>query len=178
MFLNILVAVDGSPSASRTLEHAIGLARAMNSTLTLITVTPPVSSYVTLAGVSSDKMQEELDKWAADMPPRALALRLPHQRPHRQHPRRPHPPTRVIERGLNAYRQHATCGENALITPTIVAAGSSLVQTSRRRSERPDWFRTSERSSPPPLRSRSVRPTGRPRTPGCRVRRRRTRRSA
>ena len=32
-------------------------------------------------------------------PPTALALRLPHRRPHRQHPRRPHPPTRLTTPG-------------------------------------------------------------------------------
>ena len=64
MFLNILVGIDGSPSARRALEHAVDLARAGNSKLTLIAVAPPVSSYVTLGGVGVDTMAAELDKWA------------------------------------------------------------------------------------------------------------------
>jgi nucleotide-binding universal stress UspA family protein len=64
MFLNILVAIDGSPSSRRALEDAIDIARAMNSKLTLITVSPPLSHYVTLAGVSSERMSQELEKWA------------------------------------------------------------------------------------------------------------------
>ena len=65
MFLNILVGLDGSPAAGRALEFAIELARIGNARLTLITVAPPPSSYVTLAGVSPETMQNELDKWAA-----------------------------------------------------------------------------------------------------------------
>jgi len=64
VFLNILAAVDGSPASLRALEQAIDIARAMNSTLTLITVAPPLSLYVTLAGVSAETMSNELDKWA------------------------------------------------------------------------------------------------------------------
>jgi nucleotide-binding universal stress UspA family protein len=67
VFLNILVGIDGSPSSQRALEHAIELARAGNAKLTLITVAPPLSSYVTLAGVSTQTMGAELDKWAKDV---------------------------------------------------------------------------------------------------------------
>jgi nucleotide-binding universal stress UspA family protein len=59
-----LVGIDGSPSSRRALERAVELARACNATLTLMAVAPPVSSYVTLAGVSVETMGAELDKWA------------------------------------------------------------------------------------------------------------------
>ena len=63
-FLNILVGIDGSPSANRALEEAIDLARLGNAKLTLITVAPIASGFVALAGVSPQTMQAELDKWA------------------------------------------------------------------------------------------------------------------
>ena len=64
VFLNILVGLDGSESSQRALEQAVGLARAGNARLTLMTIAPPVSSYVTLAGISPDEMEEDLDRWA------------------------------------------------------------------------------------------------------------------
>ena len=64
MFLNILVCVDRSPSAQKALEQAVDLARAHNSNLTLMSVAPSVSSYVTLGGVSREQMTAELEQWA------------------------------------------------------------------------------------------------------------------
>jgi nucleotide-binding universal stress UspA family protein len=66
LFLNILAATDGSPSAQRAVEHAVDLARAGNAKLTLITVAPPPSAYIPLAGVSHETMLAELDRWAAE----------------------------------------------------------------------------------------------------------------
>ena len=73
MFLNILVATDGSPSARRALAIAVELARAGNARLTLMTVAPPTSSYVTLAGVAPATMRSELEKWAAGILAQAAA---------------------------------------------------------------------------------------------------------
>ena len=67
MFTNILVGLDGSASSQRALEHAIDLARAGGGKLTLMTVAPPVATYVTLGGVSIETMSAELDKWATNL---------------------------------------------------------------------------------------------------------------
>ena len=67
MFLDILVAIDGSASSWEALNHGIELARAGNAKLTLITVAPTVSGYVTLVGVSNEKTRAELDRWAGEL---------------------------------------------------------------------------------------------------------------
>lgn len=67
MFTKILVGLDSSPSSQRALEHAIDLAKAGGAKLTLMTVAPPVATYVTLGGVSIETMSAELDKWATNV---------------------------------------------------------------------------------------------------------------
>jgi nucleotide-binding universal stress UspA family protein len=74
MFKNILVCIDGSASSHRALDLGGELARAGHGTLTLIAVAPPLSSYVTLAGVSPGDMQTELDAWAARLLQKGRAL--------------------------------------------------------------------------------------------------------
>lgn len=58
--------IDDSPSSRRALEYAIGLASAGNAKLTLMIVAPPPSSYVTLGGLSLERMGAQLDKWARE----------------------------------------------------------------------------------------------------------------
>jgi nucleotide-binding universal stress UspA family protein len=73
MFLDILVGIDGSPSARLALDTAAELARVGNAKLTIIAVAPPVSSYVTLAGVDVGRMRSELDRWASELLEKATA---------------------------------------------------------------------------------------------------------
>jgi len=74
VFLNILVAVDGSRSSHRALDSAVELARGMRSKLTILVVAPPLAHYVTFAGVSSETMRKELDRWAENILNEAAAL--------------------------------------------------------------------------------------------------------
>jgi nucleotide-binding universal stress UspA family protein len=67
VFLNILVGVDESESSQRALTCAVQLAETENAKLTLITVAPPVSSFVTLSGLSSELLSEEVDRWAGNV---------------------------------------------------------------------------------------------------------------
>jgi len=67
VFTNILVGLDGSRSSQRALEQAIDLAKAPGVKVTLMTVAPPVATYVTLGGMGIETMSAELDKWAKNV---------------------------------------------------------------------------------------------------------------
>jgi nucleotide-binding universal stress UspA family protein len=73
VFRRILVAYDGSPASRAAFEQAVDIARTHNSTLTVITVAPRVSSFVCFAGASSDRMKDELAEWARGLAREAAA---------------------------------------------------------------------------------------------------------
>jgi nucleotide-binding universal stress UspA family protein len=59
VFLNVLVAFDGSPSARAALREAVDLSRAENAKLTILGVVPPLPAFAYRAGVSIDRLREE-----------------------------------------------------------------------------------------------------------------------
>jgi hypothetical protein len=63
-------------------------------------------------------------------PPEALALRLPHRRPQRQHPRRPHPRARLIKRG--AERLHCSGSASPGSSARTAGAATNSLEPSRR----------------------------------------------
>ena len=61
MFRNVLVAVDGSSTAARALEVAAGLAEALNSRLTIISVSPKVPQYAYRAQIDVKRLEQEVE---------------------------------------------------------------------------------------------------------------------
>jgi nucleotide-binding universal stress UspA family protein len=65
MYAHILVATDGSELASRALDHALGLAKALGSAMTIVTVTEPTAmiggGYASVAGTTFDPIPELLE---------------------------------------------------------------------------------------------------------------------
>lgn len=65
MYAHILVATDGSDLASRALDHALGLAKALGSKVTIVTVTEPAAlvggGYGAVAGTAFDPIPELIE---------------------------------------------------------------------------------------------------------------------
>ena len=61
MFSNILVAIDGSDTASRALAVAGELAEAVNAKLTLIAVSPDVPGYAYRSGIDVEALEREAE---------------------------------------------------------------------------------------------------------------------
>jgi len=65
MYAHILVATDGSDLASRALDHAIALGKALNSEITIVTVTEPAAvlggGYAAIAGAVIDPVPELIE---------------------------------------------------------------------------------------------------------------------
>lgn len=65
MYSHILVAVDGSDLASRALDHALKLAKALGSQVTIVTVTEPAAlvggGYGAVAGTAYDPIPELIE---------------------------------------------------------------------------------------------------------------------
>ncbi len=62
MYRNILVAVDGSPTAARALQHAGQLAQALDARLTVMSVVPSVPGYAYAAGVDVAALEREAER--------------------------------------------------------------------------------------------------------------------
>jgi nucleotide-binding universal stress UspA family protein len=69
MYAHILVATDGSDLAGRALDHAIALAKALKSDITVVTVTEPSAvmgaGYSAVAGTIIDPIPELIEAQAA-----------------------------------------------------------------------------------------------------------------
>ena len=65
MYERILVATDGSEMSGRALDHALGLAKALGSQVTIVTVTEPAAlvggGYGAVAGTAFDPIPERME---------------------------------------------------------------------------------------------------------------------
>jgi len=73
VYRNILVAIDGSPTASRALDHAGELAQALHAKLTVMSVVPSVPGYAYAAGVDVQALEREAEREVDDRVRNAVA---------------------------------------------------------------------------------------------------------
>ena len=81
MFHNILVAIDGSSSAQRALQHAIDLAEALHARLTIVTVASEVPGFAATAGLDTGVLEEAAEdegvkrlREATDLVPQSVSV--------------------------------------------------------------------------------------------------------
>jgi len=58
MYRNILVATDGSDLSNHAIEYAVALAKAVNSKLTVLTITTPLYGLILEASVPPKKLED------------------------------------------------------------------------------------------------------------------------
>lgn len=76
MFRNILVAVDGSPTADRALDEAIDLAQVADARLTVMVAVPPLPPLVAGANVDVARLERDVEAESAAVL-RAAVERVP-----------------------------------------------------------------------------------------------------
>lgn len=95
MYRNILVAIDHGELAERVLDDAIGLARALNAHLTVLTVAVPAASAVAAAGVDITGLERGLLS-EAEKVIAAARDRVPQDIPVTTLVRRGHPGSEIV----------------------------------------------------------------------------------
>ena len=144
MFHNILVAIDGSPTATAALEEAIDLARSDGARLVLLSVAAPPRWRFTGPTYVPYPTDEELQRAAWDVLARAEAL-VPGDVAVSSVVRVGSPAAEIVRRAVEGghdlivmgSRGHGSLGSLLLgsVSRAVVARGAVPVLVSRRRSE-------------------------------------------
>jgi nucleotide-binding universal stress UspA family protein len=77
MYKHLLIAIDGSELAQTALQHGIALAKSLDATVTIVTVSEPWHAYApgeTAMPFPVKEYQESIAKWAIDILAKAKAV--------------------------------------------------------------------------------------------------------